>query len=163
MWCQFIKKRFCTQFSNWFSRITLHYCYWKLCYTGGITHRLLVATLIFLNIVSELWEYPFLRITLHWNIKWSQKLSLIFGRQNWLIYIYILSISYFRSQMLSGTATLFECFFSLSILKKKISGHDINKTLLGSDWVIRKRETEANKNPTESKENGAREQLEDLS
>ena len=119
MWCQFIKKRFCTQFSNWFSRITLHYCYWKLCYTGGITHRLLVATLIFLNIVFELWGYPFLRITLHWNIKWSKKLSLIFGRQNWLIYIYILSISYFRSQMLSGTATLFECFFSLSILKKR--------------------------------------------
>ena len=53
------KKRFCTQFSNWFSRITLHYCYWKLCYTRGITHRLLVASLILINIAFELWIFTY--------------------------------------------------------------------------------------------------------
>lgn len=116
MWCQLVKKRFCTQFSNWFSRITLHYCYWKLCYTRGITHRLLCCSLDFPKYSFSNMNVSFFENIheLHWNIKWSQRLSLIFGRQNWLIYIYILSISYYRSQKMLGIATLFECFFFIN-------------------------------------------------
>ena len=128
MCCQYIKKDSVLNSVIDFQGLHYIFWYWKLCYTGGITYRLFVFSLIFLNIVHEQWRYPKTPFfdNLH-ELHWTQerKSRTIFDLlQTKLdhLYLHIVNI-YFRSYVVWNSNPL-EVLYLCLLKNKKVNSFE---------------------------------------